>query len=117
MSRKFREFVSHRDGAIHHSGDVSDLLQRIAREHGSRLRQIIKQAVTNGEVDDDVGLREDLKELIQVLGSSTPDDQYPVRNNKNPRGEQDVVTRPKADGGGSPAGPGGGGGGGGEGGD
>jgi len=112
MSKTFKEFVSHKDGVIHHLGDVTELLQRIATEHGARLRQLVQSAISSGEIDDDKEFRDDLRELSKALSSSSSQDQFPV---KEPRGKSDpdVVTRPRADGGGGgPMGQGGEGGGG-----
>ncbi len=112
MKKTFSEFVSHKDGVIHQPGDITELLQRIVTEHGARLRQMIRSAISGGEVDDDKSFKGDLQELSKALASSSPNDQFPIRSRGNK--EPDVVTRPSADGGGAVGDGGGGGGGGGD---
>lgn len=102
--RTFSEFVSKRDGVQSDSGqptaDSSELLQRIVHNHGARFRVVLKNIIDAGELTDDPELLNDLKQLSQSIASSSPDDQYPIRD-KKPNREQDIVSRPKADGGGS----------------
>jgi hypothetical protein len=102
--RRFSEFVSQRDGVQSDSSqptaDSSELLQRIVHNHGARFGALLKNIITNGDVEDDPELLNDLKQLSQTIASSAPDDQHPIRD-KKPNREPDIVSRPKADGGGS----------------
>lgn len=100
--RHFSEFVSQRDGAVADPSidniDQDDLLQRIIRMHGQRFRIFLRDVIRRGDLDDDKELLGDIKQLYRSIGHGTPDQFPPTKRPE--KQEPDIVSRPKADGGG-----------------
>lgn len=95
---RFREFVDNKDNPIGEPvSDQTELFKRIVHNNGARFRQLLKEVIRKGMIEDDPDLLADIRELYRSMKNSDHYDQFPVRSHK-PQ-DPDVVTRPKADGG------------------